>query len=174
MSGEFPTIVQDVLTLIRGLDNTTNDRTKQAGAALMLGQETVATIKSNEPVTDSHALDMKTSSVTDVQLLEAFATLPDEEKVLLLNSALIHNKPAITAMEKHRMDKDMLWTNMRVWVIKVVVGTILAVGVVTIFSLIFLAFKDGPTKDAELASGIFSTFFKTLEEVLKIVFLTEK
>lgn len=175
MIDDIGSTFKDAIGFLRGIDRSVVGSVQSVGVAANLVNETVAAVKAHQPITESHSQDIVTPAVTDGPLLEAFNKLPDADKLLLINTALVAHKKDIINLElRQKLEKDMLLFKLKTWTARVIILTVLGVGVLTILFFIVMAMKDGATKDAEAVQSVFSVFFKTMEEVLKVIFLTEK
>lgn len=166
---------EEIITLIKGIDKKSLGTRKSVDAAVSLATETVVSIKKDNSDNEYVTQYLLQSSDTDEHLVQAFSRLNIKEQVLLLNTALKVNQKDIVSLDsKHILEKDMIVFKLRAWITKLIVVTVVIIGMITTVTLLYLAIKSGTTKDIEIVSTGASVFFKTIEEIIKVIIFTEK
>ena len=146
-----------------------SDNDKSFVAANDLIKETAAIIEESKG--NENACDLEIPRATNQSLLDAFNKKSDDDKILLLHSAiLMHRKDITIQNHRHRLAKDLVLFNLRAWLVKVfVIACLVFVGLLLLL-FGYILIKNSAFSDTSL----FSSFFKSVEEVFKLLFFIIK
>lgn len=149
------------------------DPKQSAQAVNNVVKDTVIAVKDSAnlaaiPILEDTSEELK--DTTNDILLDSFEKLPREEKLNMLRSAvLFHKKDIIHQQNRINFFKEVETFNLKTWVIKVAVGSLILGIFGFVVAFVFVLNKSGIFSNA----GIVSSLFKTLQEVISIVFLTQ-
>jgi hypothetical protein len=165
--------LQDLLNVFKLLKQDYNSK-KSSAAVSLLVKDTIATVKDNNnlesiPNITTDGVTLEVVDNTNQVMLDAYDKMTQEEKLSLLRSAVLYQKNNVLHQESRiKFFKEIESFNLRTWVIKVFVSVILLAIVGFSSAFIYVMIKHGTTSDM----SIISSLFKTLQEVLSIIFLT--
>lgn len=161
--------LRDAIAFLSSIELPKNKKQSTAVAASLVN-ETVISIKASAPVTESHAKDIVTSSVTSAHLLEAFENLTSDKKLIVINSALLASEKDIVAIRtKHLHAKEMVILHLKSFIIKTLTYCFVTLGVLTALIFLVLVLKNGAAIETSQATIFAGSFFSTLGEIIKVL-----
>lgn len=144
-------------------------KNKSMNAAKCLACETVARTKEEANANDEGIFDLSAPGVSNASLLAAFNKMADDDKILLLQTALLaHKKVLASGIHKQLMERDLILYKLRATVAKAVVAGVVGVGLITLFAISYLILKN--LSGNEMAT--IAVLVKSLEEIIRVIFLT--
>jgi hypothetical protein len=144
-------------------------KNKSMNAAKCLACDTVARTKEEAHTNDEGIFDLSTPGVSNASLLAAFNKMDDDDKILLLQTALLaHKKVLASGIHKQLMERDLVLYKLRAWVAKALIAGIGGIGLITISAIAYLIIKN--LTGSEMAT--IAALIKSLEEIIRVIFFS--
>lgn len=165
--------LQDILNVFRLMKKGYDSKQSTAAVSLLV-KDTIAIVKdiNNLDAIPNIIIDSVPLEVVDNTnqiMLEAYDKMSQDEKLSLLRSAVLFQKTNVLhEANRIKFFKEIETFNLKTWIIKLFVGVILLVITGFTFAFIYVLIKRGVVADM----SIIASLFKTLQEVLSIIFLT--
>ena len=165
--------LQDIVNVFKILKHDYNDKKSSAVVSLLV-KDTILAVKDNNnlaaiPNSSNGEVPLEVVEDTNHVLLDAYDKMTPDEKLSLLRSAILYQKNNIIHQESRiKFFKEIESFNLRTWIIKVIIGATLVTIAAFSGAFIYVLIKHGSVGDM----SIIASLFKTLQEVLSIIFLT--
>lgn len=151
--------------LVNSEENTGSTLSDFTKAKQLLEKLKVSKSDDNDGDSENIHTEFKESELRDV-----FEELNQNEKMLVLYEAILSNASGI-AYNEHKLDffKKTEKISITTWFKKVMIVFFAFMGIIAFSTFVFMIIKNGALNDISFVAS----FLKTVNEVLKVIFLTK-